>query len=622
MSENNNNPKEEQPSPFFIKFIDGFKKKTKEMEEETLKATEHVKSKFVDALFVDGSEQRSALKKMGGKKDTAAAAAGVVGSSDNSDEGALNAALGKPMSSDVTDASNIESDVVGGEANITIERVTTDKEEKSLASNNRHEPSSSSATTDTKSSSSMVFVELLVITIISISTVYHTWLHRLDIVGNQIPFIVAAHWALLTYFIGSSSTSEKCLVVSIDDNDGIAVYEEGASIRHLTIQEEEVTSFTKEQEQIAKSKTKQLIQRITLGRYHYSKIKRQYIRQDFPIAAFFTNLKPVGKSTTKNSPISWGMMNQLLKNPDFGRRKSLMGEIDMTQMRESCLQVQDELSDVDELLEEEGEEGNYEMGTAPLGNMRASKLEREFDYVVPMCKFRGMDFFVGDFPEKEIWKQPLLLKNGLRDKPTLIGNMMMPRGNLAAYLQMPDWFDDWDNIPEEKDDDPPDVKAFKRFFTGDEDYQRRRAKIIPMVVKAPYVVKIIAPDPSEMTMHTGRHPMSIKKVNKVVDPATGNTTAAAVMEFGVDFYTSAAIGRIINIVMPHLGSITVDLAIVIAPPWGAEGEEADEPSACLGVWRIDKVDFMSFAQLPEHPVEEVEEEIKDIMKSFAAESGN
>ena len=89
-----------------------------------------------------------------------------------------------------------------------------------------------------------------------------------------------------------------------------------------------------------------------------------------------------------------------------------MGEIDMTTssgMKESCLQVQEELSDIVE-LEEEGEEENYEMGTAPLVNMRASKLERKFDYVVPMCKFRGMDFFVGDFPEKEIWKQPLLLK--------------------------------------------------------------------------------------------------------------------------------------------------------------------------------------------------------------------
>ena len=79
---------------------------------------------------------------------------------------------------------------------------------------------------------------------------------------------------------------------------------------------------------------------------------------------------------------------------------------------------------------------------------------------------------------------------------------------------MPDWFDDWDNIPDEKEDDPQDVKAFKRFFKGDLEYQRRRAKIIPCVVKAPYVVKMIAPNPCEMTMHTERHPVSIKKINK------------------------------------------------------------------------------------------------------------
>ena len=175
---------------------------------------------------------------------------------------------------------------------------------------------------------------------------------------------------------------------------------------------------------MAESKTKQLIRRIPLGRRHYAKVKSAYLnstnkkynRQESPIAEFFTNLKPAAsdKSTTKSSPISWGMMNQLLKNPDFGRRKSQVGEIDMTTesgMKESCLQVQEELSDIAELEEEEGEEEeNYEMGTAPLINMRASKLERKFDYVVPMCKFRGMDFFVGDFPEKEMWKQPLLVK--------------------------------------------------------------------------------------------------------------------------------------------------------------------------------------------------------------------
>ena len=50
---------------------------------------------------------------------------------------------------------------------------------------------------------------------------------------------------------------------------------------------------------------------------------------------------------------------------------------------------------------------------------------------------------------------------------------MLPSGNLVTYLQLPDWFDDWDNIPKETEDDPPDVKAFKRFFTGDVEYQRK-----------------------------------------------------------------------------------------------------------------------------------------------------
>jgi len=39
--------------------------------------------------------------------------------------------------------------------------------------------------------------------------------------------------------------------------------------------------------------------------------------------------------------------------------------------------------------------------------------------------------------------------------------MMFPFGNMTAYFKLPDWFDDWDNIPEEKEDDPPDVKALK-----------------------------------------------------------------------------------------------------------------------------------------------------------------
>eukprot|EP00984_Skeletonema_dohrnii_P014630 scaffold6162_cov93-Skeletonema_dohrnii-CCMP3373.AAC.10 len=599
------------------KIKDGVKKTSKKLEEDIIKTTEKIKL----VRRGDAASERSPLKQ---RVKHAVRAMNSKNSWEDGDVTSSSPAnLATQTSGDVNYAS-LESDVGSSSNNINTIDEGNDEEETSSAANNQ--PLS---TANDSASSSVTLVQLLFITIISVSTVFHTWLYRLDIISNQIPFIVAIHWALVAYFIGSSSSlSEKVVVLSIDD---IALDEEDAS--NLTNNEESNdhrhVTFTKEEEEKAEAKTKQLIRRIPMGRRHYSKIKSAYLlrkesKESSPIEGFFTNLKPVGFTTTKNSPISEGMMDRLLKySPDFRRRKSEVGEIDMATMLKSCLEVQDHLSKLEELEDEEKEERevNYELGTAPLVNLKASKLERDFDYVEPLCKFRGMDMFVGDFPEKEIWKQPLLLKNGLRDTATVIGNMMLPTGNLVSYLQMPDWFDDWDNIPEETEDDPPDIKAFKRFFTGDLEYQRRRAKIVPMVVKAPYVVKMIAPNPSEMTMHTPRHPVSVTKVNKVVDPATGETTAAAVMELGVDFYTSAAIGRIINVVMPHLGKITVDVALVIHPPWEAEGEEANEPSACIGVWRIDQVDFLSCAQLPEKPIEVVEEEIKDIMKSLAMESG-
>ena len=32
---------------------------------------------------------------------------------------------------------------------------------------------------------------------------------------------------------------------------------------------------------------------------------------------------------------------------------------------------------------------------------------------------------------------------------------------VKAYFKLPDWVDNWNDIPEEKDDDPPEVKALK-----------------------------------------------------------------------------------------------------------------------------------------------------------------
>lgn len=329
--------------------------------------------------------------------------------------------------------------------------VVTDDEEHTTAST----PTSMNTATTKSNSKQKVnnnnnnnsqggITQLILITLLSISTIYQTILHKLDIVSNSIPFIVALHWCTFTFLIGMSSSSSSSSSSSWRDGGGVAgmMSEEDAEGRSSllddqhTQQERHVTFSTRqpsEQQQVGlqkRSSTRELIRRIPMGRRHYAKMKEslfpQLERRDSPLEEFFTNLKPAFKNITPRfgigsgldgssggevTPLSEGMMLRLLKySPDFGRRKSQMGEIDNS-MLASCRRVQEEGEEGNSESEEEQEEVNYEMGTAPLGNIRASKLERDFgEVVVPMCKFRGMDFFVGDFPEKEIWKQPLLLK--------------------------------------------------------------------------------------------------------------------------------------------------------------------------------------------------------------------
>eukprot|EP00956_Cyclotella_meneghiniana_P004494 scaffold5541_cov43-Cyclotella_meneghiniana.AAC.7 len=103
------------------------------------------------------------------------------------------------------------------------------------------------------------------------------------------------------------------------------------------------------------------------------------------------------------------------------------------------------------------------IGHVILNNAHETSFDEEgFAYIVePLCTLRGMDMFLTDVPEVEIWKQPLLIECGLTKAPTLVCNLMLPFGNMTVYLKLPKWFDDWDNIPEEKDDDTSDIKAFK-----------------------------------------------------------------------------------------------------------------------------------------------------------------
>mmetsp|Transcript_20625 Transcript_20625/g.44801 ORF Transcript_20625/g.44801 Transcript_20625/m.44801 type:complete len:644 (+) Transcript_20625:229-2160(+) len=393
--------------------------------------------------------------------------------------------------------------------------------------------------------------------------------------------------------------------------------------------DEEINDENNNQE-IYVSRTRQLVRR---GRVHIRRFGRTYFKPYVHLssqsegghsisraasgissrAKFWSNLhhqnvKEWEKKLT--APFAEGpLMDHLLKYSDFSRHKSSK-ETAAAKKEVDTVVTEDGSEETKiEAVSEVGKITDISMGKAKLNNAKAESLgaDGQFSHIVdPICELRGMDLFLTDAPEEQIWRQPLLNHCGLRDTPTLVSNMMMPFGNMTAYFKLPDWVDDFDNIPEEKDDDPSEVKALKRFLMGDDEYRNSRAKLIPYVVDGPLAIRLIKPKPVEVRIDGPRHPATWEKKPKSVDPSTGKIRHP-LLEVDIDLISANAVRKIINLIRPHLHSITIDLAFIISQP---KGSEIEEPSACVGLWRIDKVDFESCAVFPEKTIDEAAEELK------------
>lgn len=155
----------------------------------------------------------------------------------------------------------------------------------------------------------------------------------------------------------------------------------------------------------------------------------------------------------------------------------------------------------------------------------------------------------------------------------------------------------------------------QRFLLGDNEYRKARAYLIPYIVNGPLAIRLIRPPPIEVHIHGPRHPSEWKNVPKSVDPATGKKHCP-LLEVDIDLISNKEIRRCINIIRPHLPSITVDLAFIISKP---KDSEVEEPSACLGLWRVDKVDFERCAVIPEKTIEEAADELKLMISKMGDE---
>ena len=125
----------------------------------------------------------------------------------------------------------------------------------------------------------------------------------------------------------------------------------------------------------------------------------------------------------------------------------------------------------------------------------------------------------------------------------------------------------------------------------------------------PLAIRLIKPPPIEVNIHGHRHPVKYHEAPQSIDPTTGKIKHRLI-ECDIDLLSEKTVRKIINIIRPHLASITIDCAFIISKP---EGSDIEEPSCCVGLWRIDKVDFERAALFPEKTIDEAAVELKEIM---------
>jgi hypothetical protein len=78
---------------------------------------------------------------------------------------------------------------------------------------------------------------------------------------------------------------------------------------------------------------------------------------------------------------------------------------------EDYVEGEEEVKEEEEEEEGAGEEVEVKTGTILVGKAKLNNIQasRVFKHVVnPLCSLRGMDLFVTDTPEEEIWRQPML----------------------------------------------------------------------------------------------------------------------------------------------------------------------------------------------------------------------
>jgi Protein ENHANCED DISEASE RESISTANCE 2, C-terminal len=182
----------------------------------------------------------------------------------------------------------------------------------------------------------------------------------------------------------------------------------------------------------------------------------------------------------------------------------------------------------------------------------------------------------------------------LRDVPSFIVNFRLPWGVLVFYAEIPEKFlpflkacydssFDSAKLPS-MDDMTPMERTAARFLVGDDDHKNGTLKIVPVVVKGPWIVKSVVRGKPAILGNS--IPMSY-----FYSPRDGNK--AEYLEVDLDIAASSAARSILSVCTSYTKSLTIDLGFVI------EGKTKDElPEQMLTAARLHGIDPLNAPTLP------------------------
>lgn len=119
--------------------------------------------------------------------------------------------------------------------------------------------------------------------------------------------------------------------------------------------------------------------------------------------------------------------------------------------------------------------------------------------------------------------------------------------------------------------------------------------MLPYVVDGPMPIRVMAPPKRELTVHCDMLPTKWHQLNGCTRASDGRYLYPC-LELELDLMANKTMRGFASLVKRYLGKMSIDVAVIIDTP---DLQDEEELSACVGMWRFDKVDVSACPQLPD-----------------------